>query len=149
MKLFLCAAALAVCLIQPRCKADMLVVLNTHIYGEIDAPVSRPDGKGAGVGAFAQLFLVGKSGELTPLPPKTTFRTKSAKASFFVEPTQVSIPGIPNGGAVTLRLRVWEGSDYATAKLRGESIDIPLKNNAAAVNLTGLKGFKLTKPSGP
>lgn len=61
-----------------------ILTISTHGQGTVifnnrtptgDAHVSGPDGKGAGAGFTAQLFLVSSSGVLTPLFPTTTFRT--------------------------------------------------------------------------
>ena len=92
-----------------------------------DAPVTRPDGTGAGAGITAQLYLVGAGGVLTPLTPTTTFRTTSAAAAFFVtEINPFVITGILPGQSATVRMRAWEtpAGSYEAAVLRGESNDV-------------------------
>jgi len=97
-----------------------------------DARVTRPDGTGAGAGITAQLFLVGAGGALTAIPGTTTFRETPAAATFFVNPTSVSVPGVAAGSAATVRMRAWATSagsyDAAVAAgaLRGESNDVTI-----------------------
>ena len=128
--------------------ADMLIVFNNRVVGVVNAPVSRPDGTGAGAGVTAQLCMVSDDGKLTALTPTTSFRTSLAAAEFFVQPTQVTIPGIKQGAAVKLRLRAWAGATFDSSPLRGESNDFELKNSSAVNNLTGLKECKLAPPKG-
>ena len=125
-----------------------------------DAPVTRPDGTGAGAGITAQLYLVGAGGALTPLTPTTTFRTTSAAAAFFVtEINPFTINGILPGQSATVRMRAWEtaaGSYEAavgTTFLSGESNDVTIPQlggtpaGGAPIptpSLNGLQGFGLT-----
>jgi hypothetical protein len=131
--------------------ADMQVLFNNRVAGQVVAPVSRPDGSGAGAGVRAQLVMVKNGGTLVPLTPETIFRTSSPAATYFVQPVAVTVPGVRPREEVTLRVRVWEGKDYGTARLRGESKDFKLTNSVAVNNLIGLKEFKLTevKPTQP
>lgn len=144
MKKLILAVTLLSVFHAPTCLANMLIVFNNRVAGVVDAPVSRPSGSGAGAGVTAQLLRVNEDGSLTALMPKTTFRTTSAAASFYVQPVQITVPGIRSGGSVMLRMRAWTGDDFATATLRGESNDFELKNSSAVNNLVGLKKFKLT-----
>ena len=131
-----------------------------------DAPVTRPNGLGAGAGITAQLYLVGAGGALTPLTPTTTFRTTSAAAAFFVtEINPFTITGILPGQTATVRMRAWEtaaGSYEAavnTAWLSGQSNDviIPQLGGTPAgggapiptPSLNGLQGFGLTSVPEP
>ena len=128
-----------------------------------DAPVTRPDGTGAGAGITAQLYLVGAGGVLTPLTPTTTFRTTSAAAAFFVtEINPFVINGILPGQPATVRMRAWEtaAGSYETAStsstfLRGESNDVTIPQlggtpaGGAPIptpSLNGLQGFQLIVP---
>ena len=131
-----------------------------------DAPVSRPDGTGAGAGVTAQLFLVsGTAGSetFTPLTPATTFRDTSAAARFFVNAVDVIVPTIPAGSPATFRVRAYETAagtwDAANAPgsafLRGESGDVtvaqlggitPTGGIVPTPDLAGLTAFTLVVP---
>jgi hypothetical protein len=103
-----------------------LVVCSTslHAQGTIffnnrtsagDYPVYLPDlVTGAGLipgGASAQLYLVTSGGgALVPLAPATTFRTSSAAAALYVNPVDVTVPGILPGEPATIVMRVWASS---------------------------------------
>jgi hypothetical protein len=87
-----------------------------------DAPVSLPNGTGAGnlPGVVAQLYLVGAGGMLTPLTPTTTFRTSSAAATFFINAINpFPVEGVRPGQRVTVRMRVYQGSSYEDAQANG------------------------------
>jgi hypothetical protein len=117
--------------------AAVLVSVSTFAQGQIifnnrtpsgDAPVSRPDGTGAGAGITAQLYLVGAGGALTPLTPTTTFRTTSAAAAFFVtDINPFTVQGVLPGQSATFRFVAWETSAgsyenaVATGALNGRS----------------------------
>jgi hypothetical protein len=121
--------------------------------GNVDAPVQRQNGLGAGAGVTAQLYLVGAGGTLTALTPSTTFRTTSAAAAFYVNQQTVAIPGVAPGGSATVRMRAWEGASWDAAVVRGESNDVlvnglggvPAGGGAPITDpiLTGLQGFTL------
>ena len=113
--------------------AAVLVSASTFAQGTIffnnrtsagDVRVFAPDGvSGAGtLGTVnAQLFLQpAGGGSLVPLTPATTFRTGAA-ASFFVNPLDVTVPGFAPGTSATVVFRAWQGADYASATIRGES----------------------------
>ncbi|MDX1953025.1 MAG: PEP-CTERM sorting domain-containing protein [Verrucomicrobiota bacterium] len=137
----------------------------------IDAKVVRAAGTvGAGLGAggtvgpaiTAQLFLVGAGGSLTPLTPATTFRTTGSAANhFYINATDVVVPGIAAGQSATFRFRAYEtaaGSYDAAANSTtfqfGESNDVtvsalggtPVGGGAPITTptLVGLQGFTLT-----
>jgi len=131
------------------------ILFNNRITGQVDAPVQRQDGTGAGAGVNAQLFLV-SGATFTALTPATTFRSSSAAAAFYVtQPaTPVTVPGIGAGQQATIVMRAWEGpvgSSYDTALLKGESAPITISlggvpNVGAPIPdavLTGLQGFTL------
>ena len=129
--------------------ADVQLVLNNRIIGSVNAPVSRPDGSGAGAGVKAQLVLVKQDGAVVPLSPSTTFRRSSPAAAYFVNGVVVTVAGVRQGETITLRLRAWEGDDFATSSLRGESKDFEVTNNGGVHNLIGLKEFKLVAQKQP
>ena len=89
-----------------------------------NAPIS-----GDTVGATAQLFLVtgiGASSTYTPIPGLQTFRDPPNQA-FFTSGIVVSVPGVPAGTIGTrVVVRVWQGPDYDTAGVRGQSNEILL-----------------------
>ena len=135
------------------------ILFNNRVAGQVDAPISRPDGTGAGAGVNAQLFL-SSGGAFTALTPATTFRSTSAAAAFYVtQPaTPVTVPGIGAGQQATVILRAWEGavgSSYDTAVLRGESAPITITlggvpNVGAPIPdavLTGLQGNCVPEPA--
>jgi hypothetical protein len=106
-----------------------------------DVRIFAPDGvSGAGTAAAsvsAQLFLVpAGGGALVPLSPATTFRT-SAAASFFVNPVDVTVPGIAAGESATLIIRAWDtaAGSFEASLLQGES---------EALTITGLGGVNPT-----
>jgi len=125
--------------------AAVLVSASTFAQGTIffnnrtsagDVRIFAPDGtSGAGtLGTVnAQLFLVGTGGALTALTPATTFR--SGNASFFVNPVDVTVPGLAAGTAASVIVRAWVGDSFDAALTRGES---------AAVNIAGLGGVNPT-----
>jgi hypothetical protein len=113
----------------------------------IDAPVFRPDGSGAGAGFTAGLFRVPPGGgSLEPLFPTTTFITLSPAGTPYVSPTVVYVPGAKSGDVVTVRMRAWEtaAGSYEDALIRGESNDIRLTlHEGFPVSLIGLQGFTM------
>lgn len=118
----------------------------------VDAPVSRPDGTGAGAGYTAQLFLF-ENNTYTALTPPTTFRTSSPAASFYVNDpgSPVTVPGHAPGTSAPLVLRAWDtaSGSFDTALVKGESAvaNIALGGgNLPPTNLTGLTGFTLVVP---
>jgi hypothetical protein len=132
------------------------ILFNNRVTGQVDAPVSRPDGTGAGAGVNAQLFLVTGGSTYTALTPATTFRSTSAAAAFYVtQPAApVTVPGVAAGSQATIVLRAWEGavgSSYDTAALKGQSNPItislggvpPVGAPIPDAVLTGLQAFAL------
>jgi hypothetical protein len=137
------------------------ILFNTRVVGQVDAPVSRPDGTGAGEGYRAQLFLItgsGASSAYTPLFPATTFRTTSATARFYVvQPNDpVVVPGVPAGAQATVVLRAWAGSEtYEGTSWKGQSNPITITlggvppGGGAPIQdalLVGLLGFNAPLP---
>ena len=143
--------------------------LATHAQGTIffnnrtsagDVPIFAPGGvSGAGsLGTVnAQLFLQpAGGGALVPLTPATTFRNNSPAASFFVNPLDVTVPGFAPGTSATVIFRAWQGADYASATVRGESAPLLIAalggvnpQTGAIVptpDLAGLVGFTLILP---
>ena len=86
------------------------IVFNNRVAGEVEAPIKRLDGTGAGPSATAQLMLVAEDGELKPLTPTTRFRGGSPEEAYFVESKDVSLGLVQPWETVTLRIRAWEGS---------------------------------------
>jgi hypothetical protein len=153
--------ALAVSLVSVSTFGQGTILFNNRVTPQVDAPISRIDGTGAGAGWNAQLFLVtpsGGSAVYTPLFPATTFRTTSPAAAYYVvQPTSaVTVPGVGAGQQATIVLRAWEGavgSSYDTASntAKGESNPITITlGGVPAVGapiqdavLVGLQGFQL------
>jgi hypothetical protein len=151
---------LAAVLVSASTFAQGTILFNTRIVGTVDAPVSRPDGTGAGPNVNAQLFLVTGGSTYTALTPATTFRDGSANplAAFYVNQpaTAVTVPGVAPGGNATVVLRAWEGGSFDAAAagngmLWGQSnpITIALGGTPATgaplpdAPLAGLTGFAL------
>jgi hypothetical protein len=135
------------------------IFFNNRVTGLIDAPVSRCDGTGAGAGVTAQLFLVlgaGASTTYTPLEPATTFRTVRPEVEYYVvQPIRdVVVPGFGYREQVTVVLRAWEGANYETAQVRGQSPSVtvtlgpPVPSPLPILEgaLIGLQGFSLCIP---
>jgi hypothetical protein len=104
-------------------------ILFNNRTGNIDAPVKRADGTGAGAGVTAQLFLVtGAAGSetYTALSPTTTFRTTSPAAAFYVNQVSVGVPTVAPGQSATVVMRAWEGASYDTAVIKGQSNPVTL-----------------------
>jgi len=136
------------------------ILFNNRVPGQVDAPVSRPDGTGAGAGVNAQLFLVSGGSTYTALNPATTFRTTSAAAAFYVvqPPGPVIVPGIGAGQQATIVMRIWEGaigSSYDTAILKCQSNPISITLGGVPATgapipdavLVGLQIFCMPEPS--
>jgi len=135
------------------------ILFNNRVTGQVDAPVSRPDGTGAGAGYNAQLFLI-SGGTYTALTPATTFRTTSAAAAFYVvqPPGPVIVPTVAPGQQATIVMRVWEGavgSSYDTAiGCRGQLNPITITLGGVPAQgapiqdavLTGMQGIMLCVP---
>jgi hypothetical protein len=131
--------------------ASGVVNFNNHVIGAVEAPVTRPDGTGAGAGVKGQLFLVGTGGKLSELSPVTSFRTESPEAAFYVNPVNVTVSGSAPGSQVTMRMRAWSGSSYDASTLRGESKDFVAILGGGTLppsNLSGLQSFALAAPTG-
>ena len=127
-----------------------------------DAPVSLPDGTGAGnlPGVVAQLYKVSAGGVLTPLTPTTTFRTTSLVAMYFVkEINPFVIDGVLPGQSVTVRMRVYQGSSYENAVASGlphwQSNDVVIPQlggtleNGQMFPTPGLDGLSFVGPLTP
>jgi hypothetical protein len=150
---------LAAVLVSVSSFAQGTVIFNNRTQSG-DAPVSRPDGTGAGAGITAQLYLVPAGGGTpVPLTPTTTFRSTSAAAAYFVTAIdEFAVTGVLPGQPATLRLRAWEtaAGSYEVASagggLWGQSNDVTISQlggtpvGGAPIptpSLNGLQGFAL------
>lgn len=152
------AAILALTFVALPSLAQGVLIFNNRITGQVDAPVSRCDGTGAGEGVSAQLFLItgsGTSQQYVPLEPATTFRTTSAAAAYYVVQPQsyVVVPGVSGGQQATLVMRAWAGPDYESAIVRGQSNPVTITlgfpfppSPIPDAVLVGLQGFSLCIP---
>lgn len=141
--------------------AQGTVIFNNRVAGQVDAPVMRPDGSGAGPGVNAQLFLVtpsGGSAVYTPILPATTFYDASINpllTRYVVSPGTVQVPGVPAGQIATLVMRVWEGPSFETASAKAQSnpVTVMLGGQPAGAPaipdpaLVGLQGMTIPEPS--
>jgi len=130
-----------------------------------DAPVSLPDGTGAGnlPDVVAQLYLVvgsGASRVLTPLTPTTTFRTTSPAAKFFLIPINpFAVDGVLPGQPATVRMRIHSGPSYDYAVRHGslywESNDVFIPRlggttqNGEVIPTPELNGLQIYRPLTP
>jgi hypothetical protein len=139
--------------------AQGTVNFNNRVTGQIDAPVTRPDGSGAGPSVNAQLFQVTGSGATatyTAIGQATTFRAGTVAnplLAAYVNPiASMAINGAAPGSSISVVLRAWEGASYDGALVYGQSNpitvalggDIPNAPPQVPGNLTGLQGFTLT-----
>ena len=122
--------------------------------GEVNAPVTMPDGSPPGPDFQAQLLRVMDDGTLQPLTPTTIFQTdaKDPRLRYFVKPIVLIVPGISFADVfadpipITVRMRAWQGTDWQTSRWRGESDDIPVLIRSQIfppASLDGLQGFTL------
>lgn len=145
-KLIIAVAAL---MVTAAAYGQGLVSFQNRVSGLVDARVLLPDGTGAGAGITAQLWG-GPAGtavdKLVALSPSTTFRTSSAAAMGFVNAVDVSVPGVAAGVQATLVMRAFNGADWASSALRGESNPITVALGGGVLtpaNLVGMNGFTL------
>ncbi len=114
--------------------------------GEVDAPVFRPDGTGAGAGFTAGLFLVRADGSLEPLFPTTTFNISPPRWTPYVREEFIFFPETWGGEVVTVRMRAWEtaAGSFEAALIRGESNDVQVGLHVGfPMSLVGLQGFTM------
>lgn len=152
---------LAAALVSVSAFGQGTILFNNRVTGQVDAPVSRADGTGAGAGVNAQLFLVTGGSTFTALSPATTFRNSSAAAAFYVvQPSApVTVPGVPAGQQATIVMRAWEGpvgSSYETTSvfLKGQSPPITISLGGVPTTgapipdavLVGLQAFSFISP---
>ncbi|MBI2947758.1 MAG: VCBS repeat-containing protein [Verrucomicrobia bacterium] len=127
------------------------IYFNNHIPGEVEARVLLSDGSGVGAGWTAQIWArAEESGhaDLQPLTPTTTFRASGTHTLGYVEPVDVTLPGILPGAKAILVMRAFNGGAYVTSPMRGESPPIMLVvggEKYPPVNLTGLQGFTVAR----
>jgi len=126
---------------------------NTRIVGTVDAPVTNSaNGLGVGSGFTAELDIVGAGGSLTPITPTTAFRAGTGLAPFYVNPIDITLTGRLGGSSVTLRMRAYNGVDYASSSIKGFSNDFTIVLGGDPGNgsppstpapLAGLNGFSV------
>lgn len=135
--------------------AATLVALSTYGQGglinfdtlAVDFQVKRQNGAAPGTGVTAQLFQ-NNNGTLTALTPATTFLGTSfpAAAQVYTVPVDVNVPQLP-GTVASIVFRAWEGADFASASVRGETAPINVTLGGGilpAANLDALGGQTLT-----
>jgi hypothetical protein len=141
------------------------IVFSTHTGSgatQVDAPATLgvENSRGLGPAYSAQLYLVNAT-SLTPLFPITTFNAAGsgvlAIADRYVVPRDVTVPGVPSGANVTLRMVAWEtslGGTYETVRdiglgFSGQSPDLSVTLGGGLLppaNLVGLQGFVIRFP---
>ena len=132
------------------------LVFNTKVGTTVDAPVLIAGTQnGPGPTFTAQLYL-SSGGSLTALTPATVFRAPQAGAGAianrYVQPVDITVPGVASGANATLVMRAWETAKYANADAAktggelGESAPITIALGGGLLtpaNLVGLQGFSI------
>jgi len=131
-------------------------ILFNNRSGNVDAPIRRVDGTGAGAGVTAGLFLVGGTASAptyTALTPTTTFRTTTPAAAFYINQVTVSVASVAPGAQATVVMRAWEGASYDAAAASStlafgtsNPVTITLGGGSPPLPdalLTGLQGFTI------
>jgi hypothetical protein len=98
----------------------------------------------AGAGYTAQVLggqLGAPEASLTPLLPSTTFLS-GAEAGYVV-PVIVELPGIPEGGAASLLLRVWANGGSQIGSFEEAQLQGVLHGQSAIFDVVGLGGSTL------
>lgn len=145
--------ALAALMVSVAAYGQGQVVFNNRVPGVVDARVTfgpgLPFSGGVGEGFSAQL-LGGPAGtpvdQLVALTPVTTFRTSSEAAKGYVNPTTVTLPNVAPGGSATIVMRAFNGADFGSSAIFGESAPITLTVGGGTLppaNLVGLQGFQV------
>ncbi len=127
--------------------AQGVVVFNNKVGTDVVARVLLPGGTGAGAGFTAQLYGGPVGGALTALSPTTSFRTSSAAAQGYVNGVNVEVPGVGAGLQATIVMKAYNGADFASSSIKGESTPITVTLGGGTLppaNLTGLAGFTMT-----
>lgn len=106
--------------------AQGLIVFANRVAGGHDAPVvfAWDPLRGPGPGYTAQLYggAPGRpAGSLEPLFPTTTFRDENPISERYVREVIIEVPGIPPGEFASLLMRVYNGQDWNSSTIRGES----------------------------
>jgi MYXO-CTERM domain-containing protein len=140
--------AIAALLVSVSAYAQGQVNFKTHITSDtppIAAQILNADGS-VGVGAFAQLVVVGANNSLTPM----TEAPGVVNAAGYVSAGAATFAGIAGGTTVNLIMRAWQGaagSTFDTATIKGSSspISIQLVEAPGTPNdLIGLTSVTLT-----
>ena len=98
-------------------------------FPTLEEPIKMPDGTGPGERCRAQLVRVLVDGSVEAICRIGRFRTTAEWARFYVVPIEVTLERYyfaserAKEGVIRLRLRVWEGDAWETARVRGESAD--------------------------
>lgn len=114
----------------------------------IDARVNFEDGTPVVGAEFrAQLGVVNGT-SVTLIPSSiTTFRTTPAAALGYITGVIVDLPGTTPGQNVTVRMVAFNGADFDSSTLRGESNDVTLSLGGGGTllpaNMVGLEGFEV------
>jgi hypothetical protein len=144
--------ALAALVVSVAAYGQGQVVFNNFVPPDINAKVTL-DGAGVTSGWTAQLWsapagTTDKS-KFTALTPTTTFRTTPAAAAGYVNPIDVTVPGIAAGAQGSFIMRAFNGADYASSVGKGESGIITITLGGGTLppsNLTGLQAFTVAIP---
>jgi len=113
--------AIAALLISVSAYAQGQINFRTHIASEsIDSKILNGDGS-LGVGAFAQLAIVGSNSSLTPMDGAPAV----VNAAGYVSAGVANFSSAAPGTTVNLVLLAWQGaagSTYNTASVKGEGV---------------------------
>jgi len=144
--------AVAAVMVSVAAFAQGVVVFNNKVGTDVVARVLLADGTGAGAGFTAQLYGGPEGGALTALTPTTTFRTSSAAALGYVNGVNVEVPGVASGLKATIVMKAYNGADFASSTIKGESAPITVTLGGGTLppaNLSGLSGFTMAGGAPP
>jgi hypothetical protein len=110
----------------------------------IDAPVTDQAGSRIGPGFTAQLYGGPAGLPMAPLFPTTTFR--SGNKLGYIVPLLVEVPDVSPGQEGVFRVRVYNGPDWDSSLIRGESKVLHLEPGGwtrPPMDLYGLEAFQV------
>jgi len=141
--------ALAAMMVTAATNGQGTVQFNNRLPASgIDAKVFYWNGPMTGPDFKAQIYVGSEGtavGSLRPISPSTTFRTGNAAG--YVNPIDLTIPGIAPGAKATIVMRVYNGQTFESSTIFGTSNPITITLGGAGTppgpgaELIGLQGF--------
>lgn len=128
------------------------VVFNNFVPPDVNAKVSDSSGAGLQAGWTAQLWVAPggttDKSKFTALTPATTFRLTPAAAAGYIIPVDITVPGIAAGANASFIMRAFNGADFTSSSMKGESSIITIRLGGGTLppsNLNGLQPFSVAK----